>query len=232
VQRRKFSTPADVTVNQHGTTFAGNQLKLAGILGNVQPRVKLPRGKTTLDYSGGTHLHLDIDSWFDDDAHVRRFIELCWKYRGLLKSLAVKPRYSRRDMYGDKYATFGHLPHFSAYSPTFDGPDGPALNKKAMARRLLPVKYDFVTGHKAVDRGDLEFRFMHGTLNINTIIDWFKTIIGLVEKSKEGATAYTVPPEVKSRALKLRTSEMPSGVPSRANRKRFTEPRSGPRLWQ
>jgi len=157
-----------------------------GTRGTPLKQVSLPRGKTTSNYSGGTHLHFDVRSWFEDDGHIKRFFAACDNLRSMFKAYAVGPRYNSKDTdafnpSGLEYAPFDKHHRLADLEKLYDiAPKGTEL-----ARYLSPQKFKYVTAHSANYRGDIEIRFFHGTLNINTIIDWFKLIMGVIESTRQ-----------------------------------------------
>ena len=165
-------------------------------------RVVLPRAKMPNNASCGLHLHFHADDWFKSMDHAVAFADL-WNYAMDFFKEEVNPeRYERGDesytAQGEEYAKFTPLKipepkwldllkkEWSELGPQ------PEDEKNAyMVRRILHWmarnRWTAMNLTKVDVRKDVEFRFMHGTLNIETVIHWVALIAALIEAAEVGS---------------------------------------------
>jgi hypothetical protein len=146
---------------------------------NFRP-IKLSRGKSPNNPTAGMHLHFDVNSWFDNTEHTKRFVEAFNQYGPSFKDMVPASRYSHQHFFGNEYASFRKQDFLhksrglslSQYDP------GEALAKSSGG------KYHALNMKSAMERGDIEFRFVNSTLNIGTIEGWLYTFAELIEYTR------------------------------------------------
>ena len=161
-----------------------NHPKVSTVQSNGSKRLVLQRGLVPSNYSGGLHLHFDVDSWFDGPEHADRFINLWQKFQRDIPAYVVPARYKGRDsmLRGHEYAKVT-----GKYTP---GHRIKGLEQSTPASVVLKgankSRESSLNTTKATTRGDIEFRFMHSTLNFATIEGWVMSIAELIEQSSDG----------------------------------------------
>lgn len=165
-------------------------------------QVELPRAKLPGNPSCGVHIHFHAEEWFDHFDHAMSFAEL-WNYAmGVFRDESHPARYHKGDESftpaGDEYASFSPLripdPEQIDTSLRYWTSSAPQGDEKAKNAYIVSNFLKWISNHRwtalnltKVDvRKDVEFRFMHGTLNIETIIHWFRLLVALIEASKAG----------------------------------------------
>lgn len=164
--------------------FTDQQLKTRGY-----KRYKLPRARIPSNGSAGLHLHIDVNTWFSDAKHAKRFLEAWNNFQTDIPAYLPKQRYKVYGAKGHRYASLDPI-----QTPTgreagmMDDPDDPTEYMRLIDQ---PDRYRALNLKPLEDeeRGDIEFRFMHGTLNYETIAGWVKTIAEFVEYTRRPASA-------------------------------------------
>jgi hypothetical protein len=160
----------------------------------------LPRARTTSNYSAGLHLHFDVDDWFDSPAHVDAFLRYWNGFQGDVPKYLPVGRYAKSER-GDRanfYASvdypivvpyddeLGVNPSLANMSP--DRTD-PMWNRMVSAVDYLKksggARYSALNVQKVRERGDIEFRFAHATLNFDTISGWLRLLAEFINFSKD-----------------------------------------------
>jgi hypothetical protein len=164
-------------------------------------KVMLPRAKMPNNPSCGVHLHFDV-GWFKDMNHAIQFVKL-WEACKLFFKEGVHPaRYERGDAYtatGDEYADFdlplqvqspGQMATRMSQGELRQGwLDRPAASvEEIKVRKVLSWmqrhRWMALNLTKVDVRKDIEFRFVHGTLSVNTISQWLAMLASLIEASE------------------------------------------------
>jgi hypothetical protein len=164
---------------------------------------KLPRGKSPMNLSAGCHLHFDIKSWFDSGDHVERFIRLFYASSDQIKGQIIPGRYSFPGERADLYANFDRkLGGYGSQEVdhTASNPSDPRHRAISLLGREKKLA---LTAWQAWNRGDLEVRVFHSSLNIATITHWFSLIISMIEKTRDSSADWSnLDPEVKAETEK------------------------------
>lgn len=151
--------------------------------------LKLARGRTTSNLSAGCHIHFDINAWFVNADHVERFVGLFYKSMDQVKGQVLRARYDGPDSSGDLFAGF----EVAKYVPDYSKKRGKYkfnTNAKGQtpADRGMEVgseqKYRALNFSHAKDRGDVEVRIFHSSLNIQTILYWFDLVAKMIDYTK------------------------------------------------
>lgn len=141
-------------------------------------KIKLPRGKMPTNASTGLHIHFDANEWFDSAEHAATFVKLFNRHgEDMFKSAVIPSRYMRQFDRGNTFARFDPL---NEPNPKSLGSDT-AIHYFHAANR---GKNMALNCKAALNRGDVEFRFVHGTLNIGTIEGWMMSFAELIEFSR------------------------------------------------
>lgn len=166
-------------------------------------RVFLPRAKMPNNPSCGLHLHFHVEDWFRDLEHAVSFVQL-WNYAMDVFREEVNPaRYEKGDEsytpQGEDYAQFVpiKIPDSSSIDllqkewSQMSEIGGTDEEKNAyMIKRILKWmaknRWTAMNLTKVDIRKDIEFRFMHGTLNIETITHWLSLLSALIEAAELG----------------------------------------------
>jgi hypothetical protein len=151
--------------------------------------LKLARGRTTSNLSAGCHIHFDINTWFVSADHIERFIGLFYKSKDQIKGQVLTGRYDGPESGGNIFADFEVAKYVPGYSKRrgkykFDT----SAKGKTPADRGMEVgseqKYRALNFSHAKDRGDVEVRVFHSSLNLFTILHWFDLIAKMIDYSK------------------------------------------------
>lgn len=200
-------------------------------------RLKLARGRVPQNFSAGVHIHFDANSWFGGTEHAAQFVRVVNQWQNNLAQHLPVQRYGLHNKRGNVFATIQDYPE--------DAPDksqSPAdyfsrVGKAADRFRALNVQ-------PVLSRGDIEFRFLHGTLNVETIAGWFETLAELITYSKNGHggfedfmawSAKKAPATKKFLDRAHQQSQAskeppPRGIPTRAVRRLMGLPKASPAM--
>lgn len=158
-------------------------------------RLKLPRGRVPANASAGVHIHFDVETWFGGVEHAQQFLAMwnAWKHN--IPGHLPASRYNdpTNQSKANRYATVDQ----PTEAPT---PFEVTTFRKDWERqRYSPGKqareYFGLIDHRhryyalntmaTLERGDLEFRFIHGTLNFETIEGWVRALAELIEFTRK-----------------------------------------------
>lgn len=154
--------------------------------------VAMPRAKNPVNQSTGLHLHFDVAQWFSGVQHAETFVKMFNRTGEHFFRPAVHPsRYddNRPGHRGHGYAAWNALNEPTYSSGHVDNPKSVRLYFSAAHHSRLSAMNCMSVLKK--DRGDVEFRFPHATLNLNTIEGWLFAIAEMIEFSRK----YHIPGE-------------------------------------
>jgi hypothetical protein len=140
--------------------------------------LKMPRAKVPQNFSAATHFHFDADTWFANAKHAHQLVQ------ALNNMVDDLPKHLPAGRYSDADKTKGG--HFYASTstigtdPDFDMTDSASDYLSSLARSPEITRYMAMNIMPVAKRGDVEFRFMHSSLNINTIDSWFRVIAEMI----------------------------------------------------
>lgn len=147
--------------------------------------LKMPRAKVPSNYTAGVHIHFDVKSWFGSVDHAESFIKFWNRWQKSIPSHVPAGRYG--DDTGQTRANFHasvdtdvDIPKRGPESDDITGPLSFISKIKTLDR------YRALNTAPALYRGDIEFRFLHGTLNFETISGWVRALAEVIEFSKSG----------------------------------------------
>lgn len=153
---------------------------------------KFPRARVPVNGSAGVHAHFDTKTWFSDENHAKDFIRVWNSWRRDVTKLTPASRYGNPDKGGSFHASVEDPTpeptplELRTYSQTWKlgGLSGGEKAQQFMGLAELPDRYRALNTLPVLTRGDIEFRFIHGTLNFETIAGWMRTLAELIEYSK------------------------------------------------
>lgn len=164
----------------------------------------LPRARLPVNSSAGLHVHFDVETWFDDDQHAKRFVLLWNSIRQSIPRHLPVARYGEPGMRGHRYATLDPMEVPTDYETAVFKKEwvGKKLPGGAMARQyfgLIPQRHRYwaVNTNMTLTRGDIEFRFIHATMNVGTIEGWVRALAELIEYSRKPFSS-TAPPDIRA----------------------------------
>lgn len=168
---------------------------------SAHKQLALPRGKLPSNPSCGLHIHFDTAGWFGSVEHAIHFVELWNKAQGFFKQGVLRARYevpagSSYNPQGEEYAKFQELnipPSSVIDNATIKASDKPADQREAVRiqsilKWISRHRYSALNLTMVETRHDIEFRFAHGTLNIETISHWVAILASLIEAGAEQGT--------------------------------------------
>lgn len=178
--------------------------------------LKLPRARIPANFSAGLHLHFDAADWFDDVAHADAFLRYWNSFQGELPSYLPAGRYaSKSGTSRANYYASVQDPLNVPYDAELDLPpdrSDPMWDRMVSAvdylKQSAGVRYAALNTRGVGVRGDIEFRFAHGTLNFETISGWLRLLAEFIEFSKDyslvrnsaqGGIPLQSPPAVRSK---------------------------------
>lgn len=154
-----------------------------------KPDGKNRLGKVPADYSGGLHVHFDIRSWFDSENHAEIFLNNASRLQKIIPRVIPKGRYRGGMVAGglvhpDRSTSAGSM-NASVNEPYPDlVPSGKTVvDYFKDVKDFMGDRYHAVNINEVL--GTVEFRFMHSTLNIQTITTWITVMAGLVDVSRD-----------------------------------------------
>lgn len=151
--------------------------------------IKLARGRVASEFTGGTHLHFDAKTWFDTPEHAQNFVKFFNGWRKWITTMVPRGRYGIPDVGGETYAPPKEIKTPMEPPSEWNHPPKTAKELLDVYSKYNPVKYSALNFTRVRYDGDLEFRFMHATLNIGTIEGWIQLLADFIELSKEDANA-------------------------------------------
>ena len=156
--------------------------------------IRLPRARVPSNFSAATHLHFDY-RWFDSVNHAQRLVTAFNKIQSELPKMLPVGRYNDDPELGNDQDRRGHwygqLKPLQTYPPGYLSP-APAGSKKmgypnvrnyfaSLASYPGVDRYRALNVMAVAERGDIEFRFPHSTMNIATISGWFQMLAELID---------------------------------------------------
>jgi hypothetical protein len=156
------------------------------------PVYSLPRATLPVNSSAGLHIHFDVNSWFDDDQHAKRFLILWNSIRQGIPRHLPTARYGEPGARGHRYASLDPMVVPTDYEVAVFKKDWASqkLSGGEMARQYLALvpqhhRYWAVNTNLVAKRGDIEFRFIHATLNSETVEGWVRALAEMIEFARK-----------------------------------------------
>lgn len=151
--------------------------------------IHLPRAIVPQNFTAGTHFHFD-HSWFDSAAHAKNLVLSLNQLMAGLPDALPKPRYA--EWPAGRRPSRGGSPKRASFYASIDPVPIPGNADQSSARNFLSSlanqpglsRYTAFNVQAVENRGDVEFRFPHSTLNMATISGWFQLLAELIEFSK------------------------------------------------
>lgn len=140
-------------------------------------KIRLARARVPQNFSAGVHIHFDANSWFSGTEHAARFVKV------LNRWIEDVPRHLPVQRYGNDGERGHEFARIQGYHELNGDNWGSGYIKPAEYFHRIGKNVDrfmALNVKPALKRGDIEFRFMHGTLNYATIAGWFETLAELM----------------------------------------------------
>lgn len=147
--------------------------------------IRMPRAIVPQNFTAATHIHFD-HTWFDSAAHSKSFVESFNRMMGELPKTLPVARYADQPAkvsrgQGPKRGQFyaGLEP-----IPTAGGKETAKTAREylaSLASQRNMGRYQALNVMAVEDRGDVEFRFPHSTMNMATISGWVQTVAEMID---------------------------------------------------
>ncbi len=153
--------------------------------------VRMPRAIVPQNFTAATHLHFD-HTWFDSAEHAKNFVESFNNMMAELPKTLPIARYTElpgrkasNPKRGTFYAGLEPIPtDVDTLRKTYNGRTRPKTAREYLAsigNQKNLTRYAAMNVKAVEDRGDVEFRFPHSTMNIATISGWFQTLAEMIQ---------------------------------------------------
>lgn len=149
--------------------------------------IRLPRAIVPQNFSAATHVHFD-HTWFDSPEHARNFVESFNQMQSELPKVLPVSRYADTPTKQSKGQGPKRGQFYAGLKPTpvHQDPETTRTAREfltALSKQRNMGRYTALNIMAVKERGDVELRFPHSTMNIATISGWFQTIAEMIEFS-------------------------------------------------